>query len=373
MTVRTTYLDANATEPLRPAARAAMLAAFDITGNPSSVHTPGNAARRIVEDARETIAGLWGVRPNGVIFTSGGTEADALAIRALGSERHIIVGATEHDAVRKAPVACDILPVDEAGLPRLDALEAMLSCGDGEALVCVMLANNETGTIARIPAAAAICATFGARLHVDAVQAAGRVPFRFGELGATSMAISAHKLGGPIGVGALMLTPGIAFGTPMMAGGGQEQGRRGGTLPAALIAGFAAAARDAIANLGDMPRIAALRDRAEAAAVAAGAEVYGNIADRLPNTTCLRMPGAKGQELVIALDLEGIAVSSGAACSSGKPGTSHVLQSMQVPSDRAAETIRVSLPWNATEADIDRFVDVYPRGAERLRAEARAA
>lgn len=364
------YLDANATEPLRPAARQAMLDALDRVGNPSSVHAPGNAARRVVEAARETIAGLWGVRPANLIFTSGGTEADTLAIHALGHGRSIIAAATEHDAVLKAADGITHLPVDAAGLPRLDVLETMLAGLDRPALVCVMLANNETGTIAPIAEISALCARFGALLHADAVQAAGRIPFRLDTLPATSIALSAHKLGGPVGVGALLLAPGAPLGPVMMRGGGQERGRRGGTLPAALIAGFAAAAEQAAAGLADMPRIAALRDRAEAAAVAAGAQVLGHLAARLPNTACLRMPGVRGQDLVIALDLEDIAVSAGAACSSGKPGASHVLMEMGLPSAAAEQAIRVSLPWNVTAADIDRFAAAYPRLTARLRGTA---
>lgn len=371
MIARITYLDANATEPLRPAARSAILAALDLTGNPSSVHAAGNAARRIVEDARQRLAGLWGAMAGDVVFTSGGTEANLLAIRALGAGRRIIIGAAEHDAVRKAPVAdADILPVLPNGLPDGDALHAMLAASADPALVCVMLANNETGVIAPIADLAAVCARFGALLHVDAVQAAGRMPFRLPLLGAASIAVSAHKLGGPVGIGALMMAPATPFGTPIMTGGGQEKGRRGGTLPTALIAGFAAAAEDAVAGLADMARIAALRDEAEQAAIAAGAEVFGTTDARLANTTCLRMPGVKGQELVIALDLENIAVSSGAACSSGKPGTSHVLEAMAIPPAARNEAIRVSLPWNTTAADVARFAAVYPIVTARLRGAA---
>ncbi len=364
---RTIYLDANATEPLRPEAREAMIAALDTLGNPASVHAPGRAARRIMEDARETIASLFGARPGEVVFTSGGTEADVLAVNALGHARAVISGATEHDAVRKAAPAGLVLPVDTNGAADTAALEAMLAEQGRPSLVCIMLANNETGTINPIDVIHRICERHGARLHLDAVQAAGRIPLRLDALGATSVAISSHKLGGPAGAGALLMNGAGPFGPPLLAGGGQEGGRRGGTPAVPIIAGFAAAARAAVAQLADMKRIAALRDRIEAMAIAAGAEIYGNRHARLPNTTCLRMPGAKGAQQVIALDLENIAVSYGAACSSGKAASSHVLEHMQVPWQRAEETIRVSLPWNTTVADIDAFCAVYPPVMQRLR------
>ena len=203
------YLDANATEPLRPEARAAMLAALDVTGNPSSVHAAGRAARRILEDARETLAARFGVLAQNLVFTSGGTEADALAIHALGAGRRVIVGATEHDAVRAAAPAALSLPVDRDGVADLDALAAWLAEGP-PALVCLMLANNETGTIQPIAEAAELCRRHGAWLHVDAVQAAGRIDVRLPALGAHSIAISSHKLGGPPGAGALLLAPEVA-------------------------------------------------------------------------------------------------------------------------------------------------------------------
>ncbi len=318
MTNRTVYLDANATEPLRPEAREAMVAALDTLGNPASVHGPGRAARRILEDARETIAGLFGSKPADVVFTSGGTEADVLAVNALGYERTTIFGATEHDAIRRAPSVGFILPVHSNGVADTAALETFLEEEERQSLVCIMLANNETGTINPIDTILPICQRHGARLHIDAVQAAGRMPVRLDQLGANSLAISSHKLGGPAGAGALLLNNVHKFGPPLLRGGGQEGGRRGGTPAVAVIAGFAAAAKAAVAQLDNMKRIAALRDRAEAAAIAAGAEVYGNILERIPNTTCLRMPGVKAAQQVIALDLENIAVSFGAACSSGK-------------------------------------------------------
>jgi cysteine desulfurase len=357
------YLDANATQPLRPAARDAVLAAMDVTGNPSSVHGAGRAARRIMEDARDTIAACFGARPGDLIFTSGGTEADATAIQALSPSRRILISAIEHDAVRFAAQAAALLPVTRGGIIDLAALDAQLSDGV-PSLVCLMLANNETGVIQPIEQAAAICRRHGALLHVDAVQAAGRMPVRLDRLGAHTMAISSHKLGGPAGVGALLLSSDAPFAAPLIAGGGQERGRRGGTPPVALIAGFAAAAQ--VGRSDDLQALAALRDMAECAALICGAVICGDPASRLPNTTCLALPGARSGVQVIALDLENIAVSAGAACSSGKVQTSHVLEAMGL-GPLATEAIRVSLPWNVTQADIAAFTAAYERVAARLR------
>jgi cysteine desulfurase len=360
------YLDANATEPLRPEARAAMAAALEVTGNPSSVHGAGRAARRIMEDAREALAARFAGRAADLVFTSGGTEADALAVHALGAGRRIIVGATEHDAVRAAAPGAAMLPVDRTGVADLNALAALLADGP-PALVCLMLANNETGTLQPVAEAAALCRQYGARLHVDAVQAAGRLAVDFAAIGADSLAISSHKLGGPAGVGALLLARDVSSIAALIAGGGQERGRRGGTPPVAAIAGFAAAA---LAS-GDAAALEPLRDAAERAAVACGAVVCGAGAARLPNTTCLALPGVRADAQVIALDLAGVAVSAGAACSSGKVAASHVLAAMGL-GPLAGQAIRVSLPWNATAADVAVFADAYRdrvRSFPRLAAE----
>ena len=357
------YLDANATQPLRPAARDAVLAAFGVTGNPSSVHRPGRLVRRIMEDAREAIAGAFGGQPGDLVFTSGGTEADCLAIHAMAGGRRIIMSAIEHDAVRSAAGGATVLPVGVDGAVDLRALDERLSDGVAS-LVCLMLTNNETGVIQPVRQAAAICRHHGALLHVDAVQAAGRMPVRLDSLGAHSLAISSHKLGGPAGAGALLLAQDAPFAGPLIGGGGQERGRRGGTPAVALIAGFAAAVRASAAD--DLVTLARLRDAAERAAVACGAVVCGDPAYRLPNTTCIALPGAAAGVQVIALDLENIAVSAGAACSSGKVQTSHVLRAMGLGA-LAGEAIRVSLPWNAAAADIEAFATAYQRVAARLR------
>lgn len=353
-----TYLDANATEPLRPEARAAVLAALDLLGNPSSVHGAGRAARRVLEEAREAIAARFGAAPADVVFTGGGTEANALAIHALGRGRRVLAGATEHDAVLRAAPGAVTIPVDGEGLVRLDALEALLADGS-PALVCVMAANNETGAIQPVPAIVELCRRHNALLHVDAVQAAGRIPLT---PGADTVALSSHKLGGPKGAGALLLRPGLHL-APLIAGGGQERGRRGGTEPLPAIAGFAAAA--AASAEDEAARLAPLRDAAERAAVAAGAVIVGGGAPRLPQTTCIALPGTRADTQVIALDLAGVAVSAGAACSSGKVSRSRVIEAMGQPA-LAASAIRVSLPWNATAADVTAFAAAYMTMAERL-------
>ena len=355
------YFDANATEPLRPEARAAVLKALDLPGNPSSIHRAGRMARAVMEDAREAIAARFGVRPAETVFTSGGTEADALAIYARGNRR-VIVGATEHDAVRAAAPDALVLPVDRNGVADLDMLERLLAEG-GPALVCLMLANNETGTLQPVAEAAELCRRAGALLHVDAVQAAGRMPVDLRALGAHSLALSAHKLGGPKGVGALLLAPECSALTPLIAGGGQERGRRGGTPPLPAIAGFGAA----VGAAGNADHLAPLRDTIEQGAVAVGAIVLAAGAPRLANTTCLALPGVRADTQVMALDLDGFAVSAGAACSSGKIAESHVLAAMGLGS-LAGQAIRVSLPWNATAADVAAFLPAYARMADRLNA-----
>ncbi|MEJ1977779.1 MAG: aminotransferase class V-fold PLP-dependent enzyme [Acetobacteraceae bacterium] len=350
-----TYLDANASEPLRPDAHAAVLATLALTGNPSSVHAAGRQARRVLEDARERLAARFGAAPADLVFTSGGTEADALAIHALGQGRRLLISATEHDAVRAARADAAIIPVDQDGVVDLDALAAALA--GPPALVCLMLANNETGTVQPVAAAAALCRRHGALLHVDAVQAAGRMPVDLRTLGADSLALSSHKVGGPMGAGALLLAP-DRVATALIPGGGQERGRRGGAPALSAIAGFAAAADAPVQDLS------ALRGTVEAAAAAEGAVVLGG-ADRLSNTACLALPGVAAQTQVIALDLAGVQVSAGAACSSGKVARSHVLDAMGLGA-LAGEAIRVSLPWNATMDDVAAFAAAYGAMARRL-------
>jgi cysteine desulfurase len=350
------YLDANATEPLRPAARAAVLAALDAGGNPSAVHGVGRAARRRLEEAREAVAARFGARAGDVVFTAGGTEANALAIHGLGRGRRVLVGATEHPAVLAAVgLGVEAVPVLGDGQADLAALERMLA-GGPPALVCLMAANNETGVLHPIAGAAALCRAHGALLHMDAVQAAGRIPL---PEGADSWAISGHKLGGPPGAGALLLRPGLDL-PALIAGGGQERGRRGGTEPLPAIAGMAAAA----AEPGEAGRLAAMRDRIEAG-VAGEAVIAGAGAPRLPNTSCIVLPGVAAETQVIALDLAGVRVSAGAACSSGKVARSPVLAAMGFGA-MAGCGIRVSLPWNAPEDAAERFLDAWAAMRRRL-------
>ena len=359
------YLDANATEVLRSEARAALIAALDEAGNPASVHQAGRRARRVLEAARELIASSFQIRSQDILFTSGATEANALAITGLGSGRAVLIGATEHDAVRAAAPDALILPVLADGIVDLAALERALVAHPG-ALVALMAANNETGVLHPLQEAGALCRTHHALLHVDAAQAAGRVEIDYFSIGAASVAISSHKLGGPAGAGALLLAPAHADRlTPMIKGGGQERGRRGGTPNLPAIAGFAAAVKAAQADTDvRTQRLLMLRTTIEAAAVAAGALVIGAASPRLANTVCLALPGISSERQVIGLDLEEICVSAGAACSSGKVTRSHVLMAMGL-GDLAGQSIRVSLPWNADKADITRFIAAYQRLALR--------
>jgi cysteine desulfurase len=361
----TGYLDANASEPLRPAARAAALRAMELA-NPSSIHAEGRWARRALEDARETVAGYFGAASAQVIFTSGATEANALAIASLGAGRPVLVGATEHAAVREAAISGVEIPVTAAGVVDLGGLEELLR-RNRPALVCLMAANNETGVLHDLREAARLCATYGARLHVDAVQAVGRLALDWAGLGAASLAISGHKIGGPMGAGALILAPGLDV-APMLRGGGQEHGRRGGTPALPAIVGMAAA-------LGadyDAARMAALRDAIEAAAGAAGAVVMGGAAPRLPNTSCLALPGVAAQTQLIALDLAGFSVSAGAACSSGKVAFSHVLAAMGQGA-LASQSVRVSLPWTVADDVVPAFGAAYATMARRARMGQKAA
>ncbi len=352
------YLDANATEPVRPEALAAAVAAMRAGGNPSSVHAAGRAARRVLEAAREAVAERFGAPASGVVFTSGGTEAIGLAVAGLGAGRRVIIGATEHDAVRAAAPGAAVVPVDGDGVMDLEALDRMLGAGD--ALVCLMLANNETGVVAPVARAAALCRAAGAVLFVDAVQAAGRMDVRLDTLGAQAMAVSGHKMGGVPGAGALLLADGVEV-AAVQRGGGQERGRRGGTPALPAIAAMAAACGATRAEL------LRLRDRLEAGAAAAGGVVVAAGADRLANTSCIVLPGVAAQTQLMALDLAGVAVSAGAACSSGKVARSHVLEAMGLGA-RAGEAIRVSLPWNAVDADVDGFLAAYAAMAARLAA-----
>lgn len=368
-----TYLDYNASAPIRPEAREAVLRAFDLGGNPSSVHAGGRAARDLVETARAQVAALVGVVPGSVTFVSGGTEANALAIgsAAFAGFSRIIVSAGEHDAVVETAAASGLpvetLPIDAHGLADLDALREAL-CKPGRALVCLMLANNETGVIQPIAEASTLVRDADGWLHVDAVQAAGKIAVDFTALGADTMALSAHKLGGPQGVGAL------AAGTRstlvrQQHGGGQERGRRAGTENVAGIAGFGAAAMAAVRDLPSMANQGTWRDALADRVKAAGATVLGEGAQRLPQTLCLAAEGFASQIQVMNLDLAGVMVSAGSACSSGKVKASRVVEAMGRP-HLAPFALRVSGGWASTAQDWiscgDAWLAAYSRiGARR--------
>ena len=360
------YLDYNATAPLRPEARAAVLAALDI-GNPSSVHEEGRKARALVEDARRDIADLVGALPETVIFTSGGTEACNLALHlrhaADGPVQRLLVSAIEHSAVLQAAKESD-LPVEEiavtaSGVLDMDALEAALQ-DETPALVCVMLANNETGVLQPIGDIARRVKAHGSLLFCDAVQAAGKTPINMIGLGIDALSLSGHKLGAPMGVGALVTRPGLVV-PPMLIGGGQELGRRAGSENISGIAGFAAAARAAKADMDGFAALAAVRDameddlRGEVEHVV----VFGADSPRLANTSCFAAQGLSSETLVMALDLAGFAVSAGSACSSGKVSRSHVLAAMGVETHISRGVLRVSLGWQSTAQDTQKLVAAW--------------
>src|SRR5712692_700415 len=375
MTQRETYLDWNATAPLRPEAAAAAVAALGSCGNPSSVHRWGRAARQNVERAREAVAALIGAAPEGVIFVSGGTEANHLALIGSGRER-ILASAVEHSSVLEAVPLAERVAVDGNGIVDLARLDQFLAADPRPAIVSVMLANNETGIIQPVAEIAALAHAHGALFHCDAVQGAGKLALAAAQIGADLVSLSAHKIGGPPGIGALVLT-GSAEPSAMIRGGRQERGRRAGSENLPGIAGFAASAEAASAGTADYERVRQLREALEQAAVAAvpGAAVIGANVERLPNTTALALPGVSAETQVIALDLDGVMVSAGAACSSGKVGPSHVLAAMGVAPAVALGTIRVSLGWSTTEADIAHFLEAWTVLHRRLsrRNAARAA
>ena len=361
------YLDANATEPLRPVAQSAALAAMETGGNPASMHGAGRAARKILESAREHVAQFMGARPGDVIFCAGATEANALALHAMGRTRPVLIGATEHDSIRAAAPQAVNIPVQPNGVVDLAALAQLLAQHPG-ALVCLMAANNETGVLHDIQAAAALCREAGALLHVDAVQAIGRANQDWLALGATSIALSGHKFGGLPGAGALVTKPDLEI-TALIKGGGQELGRRGGTPALPAIAAMEAALTE------DYPgaQIAAWRDEIEAFCMENGAIVVGHGTPRLPNTSCLVLPGVRSETQLIALDMAGICVSAGSACSSGKVTASHVLLAMGLGA-QAGQAIRVSLPWNMQASTLPKFKAAYAAMAARaLRNNAQSA
>lgn len=341
-----------------------MLAAMEVTGNASSVHAEGRAAHALLDAARDKVAGALGVIAPMVVFTSGGSEANNIALKGAPVER-LLVSSFEHPSVLEAARASgkpmELIPVMPSGVIDLDALARLLP--GPRALVSVMLANNETGIIQPVRDIVALAQAHGALVHTDAVQAFGKMPVNFGLLGADFMTVTAHKLGGPTGVGALIVRDGVPF-APLIHGGGQELRRRAGTENLSGVAGFAAAVQENINSIN------LLRDYLESALE--DAVIIGDRLDRLPNTTCFAVPGMSAETLLMAFDLEGIAVSSGSACSSGKVSKSHVLAAMGVTPEISRAAIRVSLGWTTSPETVEHFIAVWRRIVARHRARAAA-
>jgi cysteine desulfurase len=365
------YLDWNATTPLRSEAKAALAVAWDICGNPSSVHAEGRQARRLVEDARAAIAAAVGARPQDVVFCSGGTEANALALTpglhrgANAPVQRLLVSAVEHASVlaggRFSAAAIAAINVTPSGLVDIARLRALLAASP-PALVSVMLANNETGAIQPVAEVADIVHAAGGLLHVDAIQAFGKIPFDLATTRADLLTLSAHK------IGAVVLAGGVQGLDPLLRGGGQELGRRAGTEDVAGISAFGAAATAAMAAMKhDSALVKGLRDRLEGGLrQTAGMVVFSEGTQRLPNTTLFTAPGLKAETAVIGFDLAGIAVSSGSACSSGKVQPSHVLAAMGVGRELAQGAVRLSLGWSTTEDDVDLTLQAWRKLANTL-------
>ncbi len=379
MTKRT-YLDHNATSPLRDCAKEALVSVINTVGNASSIHQEGRKARAIIEKAREQVAGLVNAHPKNVIFTSGGTEANMTALspelvaankKADVNHIKLFISAIEHPCVlsggRFASEDIIQLPVSGEGVVILSELSEKLGefrkqNPETPFLVSVMLANNETGAIQPIAEIAQIVREHDGLLHTDAVQCAGKIAIDCKTLCADLLTLSAHKLGGPQGVGALVLGSGkTLIGDHLMKGGGQELNRRAGTENVAGIAAFGAAAEEAANELGRMADIAKLRDKLESELLVEAPEltIFANNVERLPNTSCIAIAGMTAETTLIALDLKGISVSSGSACSSGKVDSSHVLSAMGVEGDLLQSAIRISLGWNTTETDINQFISAW--------------
>jgi cysteine desulfurase len=355
---RQIYMDYNATAPMRPRAIEAVAAGLAHVGNPSSVHRFGRLARRAVEEAREKVARSVGIAPAEILFVSGGSEANNLALKGAGRAR-ILASAIEHDSVLAAATV-ERIPVDREGVVDLAALDRMLNADRTPALLSVMLANNETGAIQPIVDIVPIAHAHGALVHCDAVQALGRVALDLHALGVDFASLSAHKLGGPMGVGALYVRDGVAL-SAQIAGGGQERGQRAGTPNLPGIVGFGVVAQQASDDLQDMTRIRRLRDRLETGIkrLQPSVRIFAETVERLPNTSCFAVAGFDAETQVIALDLAGIAVSAGAACSSGRGQSSHVLRAMGADPALAGSAIRVSLGWQSEEGDIDEFLTAW--------------
>lgn len=351
------YLDYNATAPLRPEAKDALIHALDQAGNASSIHFHGRAARKLVEDARAQVAALAGVRPMQVIFNAGATEGNNTILSGFQG-RPVLIGAAEHPSILEAVPDAVKIPLQADGLIDMEAYANLIK--DGAALVSVQLVNSETGVIQPVKEIAALAKQHGAMIHTDAVQAAGRIAIDFHDLGVDYLTLSAHKFGGPQGVGALIFREGLQV-PNLLKGGGQERRQRAGTENVAGIAGFGAAAKAAMAGLDDYRTLSILRDRLESALRAANNHVviYGENAPRVANTSDIGLAGVPAETQLMAMDLAGVCVSSGSACSSGTLKPSHVLLAMGADEAAARSALRFSLGWATTEADIEHAIDAY--------------
>ncbi len=366
-----TYLDHNATSPLKPAVRESMLELLGFPGNASSVHKAGREARRRIEGARQTIAKQLNCGPKDVIvFTSGATEANNMALRGAEMER-VIVSAIEHPSVLQALPHPDILPVLPGGVIDLAALDKMLEGNTRQTLISVMLVNNETGVIQPVEEVVRIARKRGALVHTDAVQAFGRMPLDIQKLGVDMLTLSAHKIGGPQGMGCLVMANCATVG-PILRGGNQEKNLRAGTENLAGIVGFATAAEQL--DVKEFHKLGVLRDKLEAElkALAPSLRIFGFEAPRVHNTSMFALPGAPSETQLIALDLAGICVSNGSACSSGTVKPSHVLKAMGASDAEAGSSLRVSLGWNTHAKDVEFFIakwtEMYNRIKSRLSA-----
>ncbi|MCL4678028.1 MAG: cysteine desulfurase [Alphaproteobacteria bacterium] len=368
------YLDYNASAPLRPAARVAMLDVLNLGEsalNASSVHYFGRAGRTLLEDSRRSVANLASVPPAQVIFTSGATEANNTVIQHFSRhypQRRILVSSMEHPSVLRAAPGLVPIPATPQGLVDLGALEALLAQDGGAVLVSVMAVNNETGAIQNVSEISAIARKYGAFVHSDAVQAAGRIPVNPQEMGADFFTLSSHKIGGPQGAGALVL--GLCGETPtLLFGGGQERGARAGTENLPAIAGFGAAARESLERMNHYQALGGWRDRLEREilTITPDAVIHAKNTPRVANTTLFSLPGASSETLLMALDLEGVAISNGAACSSGRVEPSHVLTAMGAGREIASSALRISLGWATKEADIDRFLAAWATVTARVK------
>lgn len=372
----TIYLDHNATAPLLSSAHDAMLEWLERPANASSVHSYGRAARTAVEKAREQVAALIGATPRQVIFCASGSEANHWALHHAFPDRRLLVSAIEHPSILKTALAkgAQIIPVDHDGLVRLDALEAMLAADTAPALVSIMHANNETGVLQPIADIAELVHQHNGLLHTDAAQSAGRIAVDFHLLGADLMTLCAHKMGGPCGAAALTLRLGLDL-PPLFLGGGQERNKRAGTENVAALAGFGAAAEYAVANRSHMDRLRLWRDAFEATLEKAvpDTHIYSKEVERLPNTSCIAMPDLPAETQLMHFDLAGVAVSAGAACTSGKTAPSHVLRAMGAAEKDAARALRISAGWQTTQEDYQQAAEVWLDCHQRAQANRRHA